>query len=281
MGCTLGAASHTLRGVIELTGEGVGVTVDLDHGGRLASLDLGGHELPLGRVDDPLGWGCYPMAPFAGRIRGGRFQWKRQVVELARNHGPHAIHGTVLDRAWQAEQVDDGYLRARCDLQPGWPEAGWAIEEVALGPGRVELRLEVHAAEISFPATCGWHPWFRRRLGGAAGGQVEVELPADRWYPRGGDGLPTGAVEDAPEQGPFDDCFTAVRWPVRLTWPGALALELEATCDHVVLYDEPDDAVCVEPQTGPPDAPNLGLATVVQPGAPLVLETSMRWSTDA
>lgn len=265
--------------VIELTGEGAGVTVDLDHGGRLASLALAHHELLLDRVDDPLGWGCYPMAPFAGRIRGGRFQWKRQVVELDRNHGPHAIHGTVLDRAWQAEQVEGSYLRARCDLQPGWPEAGWAIEEVALGPGRVELRLEVHAAEISFPATCGWHPWFRRRLDGA-GDPVTVELSADRWYPRGEDGLPTGAVEGSPDEGPFDDCFTAVHWPARLTWPGALTVELEATCDHVVLFDELDDAVCVEPQTGPPDAPNLGLATVVHPGAPLVLETSLRWSTD-
>lgn len=255
--------------------------VDRAAGGRLASLEVHGHELlvqpPVGRPPDPLRWGCFPMAPFAGRIRGGRFRWNGTLHELATNHAGHAIHGTVLSERWLLEQVDDRYVRLRARLQPGWPFDGWAVQEVALLPDRLELRLEVHTMAESFPATCGWHPWFVRRL--ADGDELHVDLRADRFYPRGVDGLPLGPVEPPPPRGPWDDCFTAITWPARLTWPGALELEMTSTCDHVVLYDQPRHAVCVEPQTGPPDAPNLGRAQTVRAGRPLVAETQITWAT--
>ena len=55
---------------------------------------------------------------------------------------------------------------------------------------------------------------------------------------------------------------------------------MTSTCDHVVLYDQPRHAICVEPQTGPPDALNhLERATLVRRGHPLVAEMSLAWST--
>ena len=55
---------------------------------------------------------------------------------------------------------------------------------------------------------------------------------------------------------------------------------MTSTCDHVVLYDQPRHAICVEPQTGPPDALNhLERATLVRRGRPLVAEMSLTWST--
>ena len=51
---------------------------------------------------------------------------------------------------------------------------------------------------------------------------------------------------------------------------------MTSTCDHVVLYDQPRHAICVEPQTGPPDALNhLERATLVRRGRPLVAEMSL------
>ena len=253
--------------------------VDRARGGRLASLVVLGHELLVqpepGRRPDPLLWGCYPMVPFAGRIRGGRFRWGGTLHELPANHGGHAMHGTLLDQRWLIEQADHGYLRLRGRLEPRWPFPGFAIHEVALAPDRLDLRLEVHATGAPFPATVGWHPWFRRRL--ATGGTVLVDLRAARWYPRGADGLPIGRSEPPPALGPWDDCFTAISWPVTLTWPGALELTMTSTCDHLVLYDQPADAVCVEPQSGPPDAVNLDLARVVRRHDPLVVEASLTW----
>ena len=64
-----------------------------------------------------------------------------------------------------------------------------------------------------------------------------------------------------------------------LTLAGALEVALTSTCDHVVLYDETRHAICVEPQTGPPDALNhLERATIVRPGHPLIAEMSLTWS---
>lgn len=257
--------------------------IDRSRGGRLSSLVVHGHELLVqpepgsrGAPSDPLLSGCYPMAPWAGRTRGGRFAWNGRLHELAPNHAGHAMHGTVFDRRWAVELADVGYVRLRADLQPGWPFAGWAIHEVALTPARLELRLEVHSAESTFPATVGWHPWFRRQV--EVGAELEVHLDAARWYPRGVDGLPIGTIEEPPAHGPWDDCFTAVTWPVRLAWPGALQVTMASTCDHVVLYDQPRHAICLEPQTGPPDALNhLERATFVRPSRPLVAEMSLTW----
>ncbi len=64
-----------------------------------------------------------------------------------------------------------------------------------------------------------------------------------------------------------------------LTWPGALEVALTSTCDHVVLFDETSHAICVEPQTGPPNALNHPeQATIVRPGHPLTAEMSLTWS---
>src|SRR3546814_12447429 len=63
--------------VINLSAGDVTAAVDRAHGGRLASLVVGGMELLVQRPStapiDPLSWGCFPMVPFAGRLRGGRF----------------------------------------------------------------------------------------------------------------------------------------------------------------------------------------------------------------
>ncbi|HWG92602.1 MAG TPA: hypothetical protein VNU66_00050, partial [Mycobacteriales bacterium] len=69
-----------------------------------------------------------------------------------------------------------------------------------------------------------------------------------------------------------------VRSAPRLTWPGALALELDSPVEHWVLFDERDEAVCLEPQTGPPDAVHLGRADVVPAGGELVLPLTLRWT---
>ena len=59
-------------------------------------------------------------------------------------------------------------------------------------------------------------------------------------------------------------------------WPGALELALESSLDHWVVYDEPDHAICVEPQSGPPDALNLG-PRLVRAAEPLRGELVLRW----
>ena len=142
-----------------LTAGSASLRVDRSRGGRLASLMVHGLELlvPRGslRPSDPLLWGCYPMVPFAGRLRGGRFRWGGRLHELAPNHAGHAMHGTLFDERWLIERADDGYLRMRAGLHPRWPFPGWAIQELSLSPDQLDLRIELHSSGVPFPATAG------------------------------------------------------------------------------------------------------------------------------
>jgi len=45
-----------------------------------------------------------------------------------------------------------------------------------------------------------------------------------------------------------------------------------------MVYD-PDDALCVEPQVGPPDAFNRGGAITLQAGERLVVPLTLAWSS--
>jgi aldose 1-epimerase len=117
------------------------------------------------------------------------------------------------------------------------------------------------------PATLGWHPWFRR--------PVELAFAARSMYERDADGMPSGQLV-TPPPGPWDDCFTGVDLPPVLRFAGGPTVEISSDCDHWVVYTEPQHALCVEPQSGPPDGFTLA-PYVVEPGAPLVRHMTWRW----
>jgi aldose 1-epimerase len=255
---------------VELTGPGAGgdeATVLLApvHGGRIASLRIAGVER-LRTVDhhpDPLQWGCYPMVPWAGRIRHGRFRFDGEEHRVPPDLGAHAIHGIGVRRAWTP--VGPGVVRL--ELGPPWPFGGHAVHRVTVGSDHVRCVLEVHAGDHPMPAQAGWHPWFLR--------PVELDVAPGRMFRRDREGIPDGVLVP-PTPRPWDDCFTDLAGPPRLRFPDGLTLTVESSCDHWVVYDEPEDALCVEPQTGPPDGFSLAPETVL-PGAPLVAEMILRW----
>ena len=63
-----------------------------------------------------------------------------------------------------------------------------------------------------------------------------------------------------------------------LAWPDGLRLTITSSADHWVVYDESEDGVCVEPQTGPPDAVNLGLSPVLEAGGTVTATMTWRWA---
>jgi len=91
-----------INNMIALSSGNVEVVIDAEHGARLSSVRFGGTELLVQRTDgDSFSWGCYPMAPWAGRIRNGIFEHQGSSVQLPINSAPHAIHGLVHDAVWQ------------------------------------------------------------------------------------------------------------------------------------------------------------------------------------
>jgi aldose 1-epimerase len=235
-------------------------------GARLASLVVAGHELLVGPEPDPMTWGCYPMAPWAGRVRHGRFCLDGEEHQLPVTLGPHAIHGTAYVVPWRCEPEplgEDGpgggaRVTLAVELGPdrSWPFPARLEQRVWLTPDRLrlDLRLISLARERGqrMPAMVGWHPWFQRRLGRA---EVTLDIEAATMYERDESSIPTGRLV-APPPPPWDDCFTGLRRGPDLRWPDVLELQLRSSCDHWVIYTHPERAICVEPQTAAPDAFN-------------------------
>lgn len=251
--------------------------VDPSAGGRIAGLTVDGLDLILREGFGEIAWGAYPMVPWAGRLRDGRFDWRGATIEVERTMPPHAIHGTALYGPWSVRESDASSVTLEVGLAPRWPLGGHAVHHVELAAAELRATLEVHAGREPMPAIVGWHPWFPRRL--ARGGELELELHADGMLERGPDHLPTGSVVP-PSSGPWDDAFVGVARSPRLRWPGAAEVTIHSDAAVWVVYTEQPHAIAVEPQTGPPNGLGTGEAALVEPGRPLVATMTLAWRVE-
>ncbi|MFB7590469.1 aldose 1-epimerase [Streptomyces sp. NPDC056169] len=254
-----------------LTAGDAELTISPEHGCRIEGLRIGGTEV-LRQGDR---FGCFPMVPWCGRTENGRFLDGATTHQLPVNAPPHAIHGTVRDLAWKTARVDETSAVFTCELGDPWPYKGKVTQIFELAEDSLSLTFGVETYDDSFPAQAGWHPWFLRNLG--RGGQ-DVRLDfAPAWQEeRGENHLPTGRRID-PLPGPWDDCFGMPDGvDVTLTWPEELELKVTSRAEWVVIYDEPAEAVCVEPQSGPPNGLNTH-PRLVTPIDPLEIGSVWRW----
>jgi aldose 1-epimerase len=263
--------------VITLTAGDARLVVDETGGGRVVHLEAGGLALVVSPEVDEHDHGIFPMAPWAGRVRHGDFTFDGEAYHLPTNKPPHAIHGTVRDTAWTVEDVAVASAVLSVGLADPWPFGGRVVQRFALEPDGLAVTMEVHATERAMPVSCGWHPWWSRSLD--RGEPLEVELHAAAMYRVDGEGIPSGEVVPVVPP-PWDDCFTDLGEPAAiLRWPGAGTLTITTDCPCVVVYTDPEHAVCVEPQSGPPDEFNLA-PRVVEPGSPLIVHATFRWALD-
>ncbi len=259
---------------------------DPEHGGRLSSLLIGKWELIYGDPShEPTSWGAYPMVPYAGRVDHGRFTFDSVTHQLEINHTHHAIHGTGFTSEW--EELGPGHLVQELDQR--WPLGGTVSHRGEISgdeaAGSLVLELSVMATATPMPAMVGWHPWFKRRLT-PDGPDAEIifeDFDATQMYEVDDDMIPTGRVVSPPDPGPWDHPFRSVAQPIRLNWENQLCLNLYSTCDHWVIYNRPEHAFCVEPQSGPPNIFNpAGFdlePTVLHPGEQLIRTFTLEWST--
>lgn len=233
--------------------------VDAVAGGRIAQVHADGRPLLIGRNDVPpgdLSWGSFPMVPWAGRIRDGRFRFRGETHQLPRNHGAHAMHGVGFTSAWEVVDHAPSRVELRLDL-PGdatWPFGGRVVQSIDTAGDRLRCTMTVHAGDRSFPLSLGWHPWFRK--------PERLDFHPTAMYRRDEHHIAVDELVAIPD-GPWDDCFVNDE-PVGLRIDG-VEIVLTSSCRHWVVYDEPEAATCVEPQTGPPDAFNIA-PTVVESG---------------
>ncbi|AXG79280.1 aldose epimerase family protein [Streptomyces paludis] len=245
------------------------LTITPANGCRISSLRVGGTEL----LRQGERYGCFPMVPWCGRIGNGQFRNGGEQHQMPLNSPPHAIHGTGRNTAWSTVRADKSEAVFSYDLAAPWPYSGRVTQIFELTEDGLTLTLGVEASDTSFPAQAGWHPWFQRSLAG--GREVEIDFSPGWQEERGDDHLPTGR-RITPLPGPWDDCFGMPDGvDVKLTWPEQLELTVKSRAEWVVVYDEQAEAVCVEPQSGPPNGLNTlpRLVTKIDP-----LEIASTWS---
>jgi aldose 1-epimerase len=280
--------------MLELTAGDARAVIDPARGGRVASLRLGERELLVPSPDPhdlSMRWGLFLMAPWPGRLAGGRLRFLGRTYQLRRTHGRHAIHGLLWSAPWAVARssATESELRVGLDRE-GWPFGGEVRHAIRLEPGALTLEASI-LADRAMPAAVGWHPWFQR-----GSPDPSLRLPADGILERRSM-LPTGAVLPLAGRtdlrgGPIlgrrrlDDAYVGARSPAVLRWPDLeLRLSFGPDCETVVVYT-PWNAVCIEPQTARPNA--LGLRDAagraagrrdIEPGE--TLATSMRIAWEA
>lgn len=220
-------------------------------GGRLAQVVHDGLDWlqgPTPGQEAAIAWGCYPMVPWAGRIRAGRFRFDGRDFELPPGLGGHAIHGVGFTAPWRVEwhRRDAIELSLELPTDARWPFGGVVRQRISVLRSRLRLEMSLTADAQAMPAVLGWHPWLAK--------PDQLVFAPESMYPRDADGIAT-LPSVAPSPPPWDDCF--VHGGPILALRGEQMLRLSSDCDHWVVYDASPHATCIEPQTGPPDAFNL------------------------
>lgn len=246
------------------------VSVAPDAGGRIAQIVQAGVPQLIGPDDGHPGtiaWGCYPMVPWAGRVRNGRFRFDGREHQLATNLGAHAIHGVGFAMPWTVDlhTADCVVLSLHLPRDARWPFGGIARQTIRVTPRRLRLTLGLDAQDQAMPAVIGWHPWFRK--------PERIEFVPARVYPRDADGLATLPLA-APPPPPWDDCFLGASGAV--VHRAGQRLVLTSDCDYWVVFDETSHSTCIEPQSGPPDAFNLASPRLA-PGERMTRRFELAW----
>jgi aldose 1-epimerase len=259
--------------VIELEAGDAVAEVSAVDGGRVARLKVSGFDLLVtgDSADDSMRWGSYPMVPWAGRLRHGRFEtWGRdrraRLIEMPIDMPPNAIHGTGYTSRWDV--VDQGIDHVELSCALFWPLGGRAHQHLLLTAEALICVLTVVADHDEMPVTIGWHPWFVK--------PTTDRLHFDAYYETDAEQIPTGTLLPPPER-PWDHCFVGPHHPLELGYANGLSVVVQSDCDHWVVFDKPHHATCVEPQSGPPNAQNMGLAQVLLPGEMLQRTMTIAW----
>jgi aldose 1-epimerase len=254
--------------VIELAAGTARCTVAPADGGRVAVLTYGEADIVVPRRagQGPMEGGCFPMAPWAGRIREGRFEFEGNEYHLERAMPPHAIHGTVYNRSWDVDDLGEAFVALSCPTGPGWPFGGLVRHRIELVDEALRCTLSLTADELAMPAQVGWHPWFPRPRA------ARLEFAA--MYERDEYGIPNGRLVQPPV-GPVDDCFVDPLGPLEMEHDDVI-VSIESDCDHWVVYSEQRDEICVEPQSGPPDGVTIAPCRLA-PGETLSRTMTIRW----
>lgn len=260
-------------GQYKIGSDGGKATIDLE-GGRLASLEIDGHEVLVTEGDKPTRWGSFPMIPWCGRLAEGRFDWYGKEYQFPLTSPPHANHGVAHLQTWRLLDHGESVINIALDMGFPWTFGGTIRQRFEITDDRLTIEARVEAGDYAMPVMIGWHPWFRRSLD--IGEPAELTVAPRARYETDEALVPTGRIIDVGPE-PWNDCFVDLEDAPVISWPGALDLTVSSDLDHWVVYTEPEHALCVEPQSGPPNQFNLRPRRLA-PGQRFSAYMALRWN---
>lgn len=222
----------------------------------------------------PLAAASFHMVPYSNRIRGGKFDFQGQQIQLAEAE-KHAIHGALRKLAWKVVSENESHHVCEFDSRDhsavNWP---WPIHT------RLEHRVDgdlltsvlqlTNRGDTPMPAGFGWHPYFVRTVNNS---EATLTLPVSGVFPDAdGDCLPDGAAVELPFELDFrtpreldadqriDCCLSGLKGQCDIDWrKGGIKLEINASdlCKYLVLFNPDMPHFAIEPVTNANDAFNL------------------------
>jgi len=141
--------------------------------------------------------GSFIMAPWVNRINAAKFSWSGKEYQLRPTTTDNmAQHGDVRKRAWRILEDTQTHAVLEFDSESvrgyNWPWRYRCRVDYTITPEAFSMDLSVmNTDKEPFPAGCGHHPYFMRRLWNERD-VLELRAPVTGRYPLA-NGCPTGA----------------------------------------------------------------------------------------
>jgi len=158
-------------------------------GGALTRFDVcvGNKLIDLLRpaIDDPvgpihaLGSSCFPLVPYGGRLRNGRFRFAGKTFQYPLNAVPerHSSHGDGWTRSWSLIHLDRRSAIMALSVDESAPLKYQCTQSITVNGNRVRIALIARNCDTNpIPIGLGLHPYFANR----AEATITAVLPAHR-----------------------------------------------------------------------------------------------------
>lgn len=113
-----------------------------------------------------LGSSCFPLVPYGGRLREGRFRFGGKEHRYALNAAPerHSSHGEGWTRSWDLMHLDRRTAVMRLRVDDSAPLQYECTQSISVNSKRVRIVLSSrNASARPIPMGLGLHPYFANR----------------------------------------------------------------------------------------------------------------------
>lgn len=250
--------------IVEISNSQNRLLIDTALGARVVECHIGKYQILAPLKDHPLIGGWYLMAPWAGRIENNQITFESKTYPQKINFQNWAIHGTVCFEESKIINQKQDLLETINYSNSDWPVKAEIYQKWFVTSKSIKCSATIKV-DKKFPAQIGWHPWFKRDIGNNKNAKYAIQAVSQ--YIKTKEFVTLNETKDISIP-PFDDAFHVPSGKGFIEWPDALRIDFESDHQTFVVYDEPEDVFCIEPQTSAPNANNHAIH-VATPDKPL------------